>query len=218
MLIDIHSHHKKPVEGIRIVNLIFESTNNYIQLPQHYSIGIHPWYIENDFDLQLLNLSDFISKYSPKAIGECGLDKIKGADLSVQEKVFRKQIEIAEKHNLPLIIHCVKAFDKVIELKKEIAPGVPWIIHGFDKKPELANLLIQKGFYLSINKISTNTQKALLEIPIEKLFLETDEKTSPISDLYKQVASLKKITREELEKSIQNNFKSVFDDKLAGKN
>lgn len=218
MLIDIHSHQDEPIDGIRVVNLIFESNKLYTNLPPYFSVGIHPWYIENDITTQLGQLFDFIVKHRPVAIGECGLDKIKGADLLIQESVFRAQIELSERHKLPLIIHCVKTFEKVIELKKIFNPEMPWIIHGFNKKPELAKQLIQQGFYISINKFSSNTQKALLEIPIEKLFLETDEQTSPLSELYEKVASTKNITRKELENSILNNFKTVFDDKLAGKN
>lgn len=218
MLIDIHSHHNDSINGIRVVNLIFESNKNLTDLPQYFSVGVHPWYIENDLTTQLGQLFHFIVEHRPVAIGECGLDKIKGADLLIQESVFRAQIKLSETHKLPLIIHCVKAFEKVIELKKIFNPTMPWIIHGFNKKPELAKQLIQQGFYISINKFSSNTQKALLEIPIEKLFLETDEQTSPLSELYEKVASTKNITRKELENSILNNFKNVFDDKLAGKN
>lgn len=218
MLIDIHSHHKEIVDGIRIVNLIFNSESIISQLPQYYSTGIHPWYIEEDYNLQLKKLSNFIAKHPPIAIGECGLDKLKGAELSVQEIVFRKQIEFSEQFQLPLIIHCVKTFDRLIELKKEFNPLMPWIIHGFNKKKELAKQLIQEGFYLSINQITPNTQNALLVIPNEKLFLESDEQTSSIVELYKRVALLKNVTRVDLENSIQNNFKNVFDDKLAGKN
>jgi len=213
VLIDIHSHNIKPFEGIRIINSIF-GKDDYFLNAKFYSIGIHPWYITDDFENQLKEFELFLDNNSPIAIGECGLDKLKGPNLEVQEIVFRKQIELSEEHQLPVIIHCVKAYDKVVKLKQEINPKMPWIIHGFNRKEELIKQLIKAGFYLSINEIKTST----LQIPNERLFLESDEKDINFEELYSSVSELKSVPKLELENIILNNFKTVFHDELAGKN
>jgi TatD DNase family protein len=66
------------------------------------------------------------------ALGECGLDKITASDFELQKVVFKKQIQLSEKHQKPLIIHCVKAHQELIEIKKELKPKQVWIFHGFN--------------------------------------------------------------------------------------
>ncbi len=76
------------------------------------------------------------------ALGECGLDRLKGAPLPQQEAIFRKHIELSEHLHKPLLIHCVKAFDRLLAIRKQMRPTQPWILHGYRSAPALTRQLL----------------------------------------------------------------------------
>ncbi len=106
------------------------------------------------------------------AIGECGIDRQKGTDIITQETVFRRHIELAERSALPITIHCVKAFDLMLKLHKELRPSTQWTIHGFRGKPLLARQLLESGFSLSFGKYHNPESYAIT--PVERRYDETD--------------------------------------------
>ena len=138
-----------------------------------YSAGVHPWdtlspSVDKYLDVTLpLARSGLIA-----AVGECGLDGIAGAPLDVQDRIFRRQAAISEEFGLPVILHVVKAHQQMIALKKELKPTMPWIIHGFRGKPQLAEALIRQGFYLSLGERYNPMSAAV--IPIDRLLAESD--------------------------------------------
>lgn len=73
------------------------------------SAGIHPWQLKEDFSLQMNQLTKLASSKNVIAIGECGLDRIKGPAIEIQIDAFRAQIDIANRVNKPMILHLVKA-------------------------------------------------------------------------------------------------------------
>ena len=206
MLIDIHSH-KRNVNYLTIVN---KSDSNVTE-SDCFSFGIHPWNtseIEDNF----LNFEKEISLIKCLAIGEIGLDKLNGPTIDVQKKVFLKQIEISEKYELPIILHCVKSWNEISEIKKIFNPTQSWIYHGFNKVG-IINEVLKSDIYVSIgSSIFTNIklQEIVNLIPNERLFLETDDSNLDIFDIYKKVSEIKKIPLSELEEIIEQNFKRVF--------
>ena len=173
------------------------------------SVGIHPWTLtEENVDIQWEALRESIKDKRIIAIGECGLDKLKGPSMELQTAVFKQEAALAEDSSLPLIIHCVKAFNELIQLKKEISPCQPWIIHGFRGKLPLALDCIRHGFYLSIGShFQENTLKA---IPLDRLFIETDESEESIGSIYQRIAETKGIALQELIEAINKNLREVF--------
>ncbi|HEY1056222.1 MAG TPA: TatD family hydrolase, partial [Emticicia sp.] len=172
---------------------------------------IHPWYInENSAKLQLKKLAGIASDPAIKFIGECGLDRLKGAPLPLQEEIFIKQIRIAEEVKKPVIIHCVKCYNELISIKKIVRPRIPFIVHGFNTKIEIARQLLDKGFYLSLGGAllheESNALKVLQEIPLEKLFLETDDKDISIVDIYQKAAEVKNLSLVVMEKILFDNY------------
>jgi TatD DNase family protein len=118
-----------------------------------YSVGIHPWWTEHQqCEAWTQNLEAWAGHPQITAIGECGIDKVRGADLNTQIDVFKQHILLSEHHQKPLTIHCVRAFDIIMNLKKEMRPTQRWTIHGFRGKPTLAQQLLNAGFYLSFGK------------------------------------------------------------------
>lgn len=175
----------------------------------YVSVGIHPWTLtEENANIQWKALRESIKDKRIVAIGECGLDKLKGPFMELQTAVFKQEAALAEDSSLPLIIHCVKAFNELIQLKKEISPCQPWIIHGFRGKLPLALDCIRHGFYLSIGShFQENTLKA---IPLDRLFIETDESEESIGSIYQGIAETKGISQQELLEAINKNVREVF--------
>ena len=179
------------------------------KLPVYTSIGIHPWFLtEENAESQWKALQKQVSHPSVLAIGEGGLDKLKGPDMELQVKILKQQVALSEEKSLPLIIHCVKAFNELIQLKKELRPHQPWIIHGFRGKEALAIDCIRHGFYLSYGEHFQ--ENALKATPQEKLFIETDESEESITDIYRRIAQTREISPHELTEAIKKNVREVF--------
>jgi len=205
MLINIHTHRINN-SGIEIFNL-----PNTLSITGFYSSGIHPWNAD-DVLWNVDKIIPLISQSSCLAVGEIGLDKLKGPDLKIQTEVFLKQIDLSESVKKPVILHCVRAWNELKAIKKEIKPQQPWIYHGFSKSNILEDVL-KEGVYVSLgSEILSNSalQEAIEKIPIDKLFLETDDSEITIETVYKKVSELKNLTLSELELIIEKNFKKVF--------
>ena len=171
------------------------------------SVGIHPWYLD-DAENQLDLLRKAVENKQVVAIGESGLDKLKGPSIELQATIFKKQIALSEEYHLPMIIHCVKAYNELIQIKKSTHPHQPWIIHGFRGKEALAKECILHGFYFSFG--AYYQEDALRAVPIEKLFVETDESDMDIEEIYLRIAHTRGIELEELTESIKKNMERVF--------
>lgn len=197
--IDLHTHNNAPA-----ANTIFNS-NCYID-GRSISIGIHPWHINNDWQNIFANIATHAKADNVVAIGECGFDMLKSpATAELQEEIFRAHAQLAETLCKPLIIHCVKAFDRLMSLHKDIKPQQAWVIHGFRGKPQQAKQLTKAGLYISLGeKFNHESAKA---IPTERLFIETDESACPIAEIYKAVAQAKGITAEALAQQTMQNAK-----------
>lgn len=206
-LLDIHTHHLPLHPEQAIFNYSPEAL--VAQLPTYCSVGIHPWYLTPD---NLRKKWDWfmLAVHYPNvlAIGEAGLDKAIDVPFALQMDVFERQIELSEVMKFPLIIHCVRAANEIIELKKRIQPHMPWIIHGFRGKKEQALQYIRHGIFLSFGE--RYQEEALLAVPIDRLFLETDESTIEISLLYEQAATIRSLSVESLTMQIQQTINEVF--------
>lgn len=212
MYIDIHTHRqKKPEEAVLSVfnlNVPDRHCRCGLDLQSAYSLGIHPWKIYDDLLAEYIRYVDENAQFdSTKAIGECGLDKLTETPWSLQLRAFEAQISIGEKHQKPLIIHCVKAFDELIALRKEIQPQQAWIIHGFRGKPQQMEQLVKQGFLLSFGEHFN--EETLQQIPLDRLLLETDESTLPIQEIYRKASSVLNISEDTLLTQIERNYSSL---------
>lgn len=158
MFLDIHTHSQtfdaniKKVFNLDItVSALGEDLEYFFGENESVSVGIHPWSVSEESFFEQLEVLEYLAADSRvKAIGEIGLDKLKGPDLKLQEEVFLKQIRVAEAVKKPIIVHCVKSFNELIAIKKVVRPKVPMIIHGFNRKVDLAKELMQKGFFFHL--------------------------------------------------------------------
>ncbi|MFV5695293.1 TatD family hydrolase [Flavobacterium sp. LB3P122] len=179
-----------------------------------YSIGIHPWLIieerlESDFAI----IESKLQEPSCLAMGECGLDKRIEVPMELQQLVFEKQLLLAQKYQKPVVIHCVAAFQELIEITKKLKITVPILIHGFSKSEQLAKQLLENGFYISFGKyllLNPELETVFKGMPNDRFFLETDTAQESLATVYALAAKYKGISVEEIQKQVNSNFLEVF--------
>jgi TatD DNase family protein len=217
--VNLHTHHfTDSAEILEIVNQYPQEFNSGIP---YYSIGIHPWYIdENRITEDLETIESKLALPNCLAIGECGLDKRIEVPMQLQAAVFEAQLALAEKYKKPVIIHCVAAFSELIQVKKKRKVSVPMIVHGFSKNTATAKQLLENEFYLSFGKYllrNPELESVFRSVPDNRFFLETDTVGESISEVYALAAKYKNIDVSQLGQIIANNFKEVFTTKQINK-
>lgn len=169
--------------------------------------GIHPW------DADKEDISTLVPRLADaQAVGETGLDFVRGADRATQLAAFRAQLALACRRQMPVVLHCVKAFEPVMRELDACQPRAV-IFHGFIGSPEQARRAVGKGYYLSFGErtfASPKTMESLRETPLSQLFLETDQSQTPIEAIYARAAEIKGITPEELQRATLENYKRIF--------
>ncbi len=214
--INLHTH--QFTDRHDILEIVNQYPNEFDVAIPHYSIGIHPWYIvENRLEEDLAIIESKLELENCLALGECGLDKRIEIPFDFQIAVFEKQLLLAEKYQKPVIIHCVAAFQEVIEIKNRLKISVPLIIHGFSKNEETAQQLIKNGFYLSFGKyllLNPELETVFQNVAKDQFFLETDTIEEGIREVYQVAAKYKNMELETLLDQVQNNFDKVFSDNL----
>jgi len=212
MYFNLHTHHfTNDDEVLELVNQYPKSFDDSIPC---FSIGIHPWYIkEQDVEEELRIMENKIQSENCLAIGECGLDKRIEVPFDLQVEVFEKQLGLAEKYKLPVVLHCVAAFQELIVIKKKLNIKVPMILHGFSKNQQLARQLLDNGFYISFGKYliqNPDLETVFKSVPDERFFLETDTINESIKTVYELAGKYKKVSTEEIKHTIIQNFNIVF--------
>lgn len=211
--LNLHTHQFTNQETV--LELVNQYPQEFDATIPFYSIGIHPWYIiEDRLERDLEIIKSKLSAHNCLALGECGLDKRVEIPLELQQKVFEKQLLLAQKYNKPVVIHCVGAFQEVIAIKKQLKITVPMIIHGFSKNKQIAKELINNGFYISFGKYllrNPELEAVFLTVPNDRFFLETDTISESIEEVYHLASKYKNIEIEELKIILNNNFKQVFE-------
>jgi TatD DNase family protein len=214
--IDIHNHGAKPAPGVFIVDTLMaheaKEPENIKGLT--FSLGIHPWYLEEKNHDELINrVIKNAGNPDVAAIGEAGFDRLKGPSPELQTKAFEEQVLIAEEKMKPVVIHCVRAWDDLLREYKKLKPKMPWLVHGFRGKPDLAQQLVSKGMYLSFwfDFIMRSEAIPLLKsVPKEKIFMETDGANIDIREIYNKVSADLDISVEDLKTTIFSNFNQFF--------
>lgn len=187
MLIDIHTH--RPTEAVTI-----------------RAVGVHPWHAAE------CSLPTIEAIEAADAVGEIGLDKACEVDFEMQRALFVKQLELAERFEKPVVLHCVRAFEEVMTLlERHTLRAV--LFHGFIGSREQASRAVKKGYYLSFGartEGSNKTIEALRETPLERLFVETDEADTTIEAMYLTIARLRGVEVEKLKEATAENYKRIF--------
>lgn len=199
--------------------------NNYDNV--YATFGYHPDQIDKVCDEDLKKLETLI-KTNQKivGIGEIGLDYHYGTDKEKQKKLFKEQLKIAQRLNLPVVIHSRDATKDTIDILKIF--NVSGVIHCFSGSLETANIYISMGYKLGIGGVLTfknsKLYRVIENINLENIVLETDSpyltpepyrgKTNSskyIPIIAKKLAEIKKVSIEEVAKITTNNAYLIFD-------
>ncbi len=247
MLIDTHCHLYKEYYG-DIDNIIKLSKENNVmdyinngcdaksnievlksveKYPSVYgALGIHPEYFENYTLDDIKFIEDNLSNPKIVAIGEIGLDyHYSKENKDEQIKLLELQLELAEKYDIPVIIHSREATEDTINTLKKY--NVKGVIHSFSGSLETARIYIKMGYLLGINGVITfkncNLKDTLKEIPIENIVLETDSpyltpvpfrgnqnNPSHILDIAKFIGEIYDLSLEEVAKVTTDNVKKLY--------
>jgi TatD DNase family protein len=213
--VNVHTHSAldKSPDVIQISNIFFSDECADIRNTGYYSIGLHPWHIEG-VKWKPQKLTEMACNQNVLAIGEVGIDKNIRIPLELQISIFRDQALIAEELQIPLIIHCVKAYDEIISIKKDLKSDVPWVMHGYRGNSQLVSQLIKSGLHISYGHAILNPapklHEALRKNSLDKLFLETDDSVVRIQQIYESAADILGLSSDQLKSYLYENFKRVF--------
>ena len=211
-----------------IIRLCEEHTELY------FSLGIHPHFLTSykKEDLTLLESTLIHLKEQSQthcvALGEIGLDKLIDTSMETQEAVFLAQLAIAERLQLPVILHVVKTQSRTLQLLKQVKFSYGGVYHAFSGSEEIANEFIKLGFKLGIGGVITHpsakkTQSTLRKLPLSSLLLETDAPDMPIYQqqtpynsplnitvIFDALCALREEPKDVIAQQIYNNSKSIF--------
>jgi TatD DNase family protein len=215
--INIHTHQAISGEGIQILNVFVPNIPNVTMLQQGIilSVGLHPWFLDENPGRHIETIKEAALNPAVVAFGETGLDKLKGPGIALQTDAFEAHIQLSETYKKPLIIHCVKAYNEVMELHKAYRPAVAWIIHGFSGNRQLAEQLLSRSIYLSFGKSMMKDHKktidSLIATPTDLLFFETDDDPDlKIADVYQKASETKNLDIDQLTRAVHHNFLKCF--------
>ncbi|QZE13038.1 TatD family hydrolase [Halosquirtibacter laminarini] len=212
ILIDIHTHHAINTEERDILTLSSYSIYDTIDESSYFSLGIHPWDIDNHVtDCALFLIQNRIHSPNCIAIGEIGLDYVKNKNREAQMYLFKSLLEMANKNEMPVLLHVVKAYHDLLRFKS--LNSTPWIIHAFKPKGSIMKSLENMNIYFSLGVreiLWASKMDTLQLVPLDRLFLETDNSENDILSVYELYSAKSGIAVNSLKKIIFENFYKIF--------
>jgi TatD DNase family protein len=209
LFFNIHTHNIRfPQNEIKQFSLNTEG-----DLPLLFSIGIHPENAVSKTQIIESQLEELANKSNCVAIGEIGLDNRYENAGEVQEQIFISQLQLAEKLQKPVILHCVNSWDRCRFLHQTHAPNTKLIYHGFNKAAITDQVLNYENTQISIgSSILNNTQlqEKVRTIPVSRILIETDDSEIPIELIYQKLAEIKSLNLRDFSEQIRENVKLIF--------
>jgi TatD DNase family protein len=143
-------------------------------------MGLHPTSVNKDFERELYIVEEWLGKRQFAAVGECGIDLYWDKSfLAQQQEALKVQVELARKHQLPIVLHTRDSFNETYEIMAAAQDGtLKGIFHCFSGTLEEAGKVKELGFLMGIGGVATfkngGLDKVLPHVDIEHLVLETD--------------------------------------------
>lgn len=191
--------------------------------------GLHPTSVKDNYKEELKFVEDQLKKRKFYAVGETGIDLYwDTSTLDIQKKAFKKQIQLAKEHDLPIVIHCREAFDEVFAvLEEENHAALRGIFHCFTGNYDQAKQALSYNLKLGIGGVVTfkngKIDTFLNRLPLENIVLETDSpylapapfrgkrnESSYITYVCKKVSELYGISEEEVASITTQNSEEIF--------
>lgn len=218
MFVDFHTHKTK------VESNVFSICSHSVGNPRNYgeqflSVGLHPWDISKvDVETAIAEVESLMDREGVIMVGECGLDHCHGVSMAVQQQVFERHVLLSEQYAKPLVIHCVRAFDELLALKKRHKPQQTWVVHGFANNISIARRLVSEGILLSFgqnlfnpNGNSAKIIRQMTEIPF---FLETDDCSISIVEVYARAAEVLQTEVQKLQNMMLHNMEEILNRRI----
>ncbi|MBR3801299.1 MAG: TatD family hydrolase [Rikenellaceae bacterium] len=216
--VDFHTHRRSgdALEILNVEALDAGAVARACQQGQPFSLGVHPWRADvSQTELQeafsrieqCVNVDGFV------AIGECGLDWVSQVARAAQMSVFEQQTELAHRLSMPVVLHCVRAFEDVM-LRLSRAKIERAVFHSFVGSIQQAERVVREGYFCSFSPrslASPRTREVIKAIAPSVMLVERDECECSIEDVYEAVATLRKCSVEELREIVFDNYKRLID-------
>jgi len=225
-------------KSLNITRIVIPATtaNRWIRVKQvasnyegvYPAYGMHPMFIEQHQAMHLAELDEWLDREKPIAVGECGIDFYQSrTDEKWQKQLFSEQLQLANNHRLPVIVHARKAMDEVISLLRKNTP-VAGVMHSFSGSLQQAQQLIELGFKLGIaatvgferakklrSVVATVADYALLlesDAPDQPGVAHRGERNEPgyIIDHLKTIANLRQVAESALAETLRANSEELF--------
>lgn len=182
--------------------------SNAVYTESLFSVGIHPW----QADVKTLSeIIPALHHQNCRALGEVGLDRLRGPSMEIQLAMLLAQLNLANELQKPVIFHLVRAWDEFYSLVKS-QQQTPWITHGFNSPKQFPRLLQTKVIF-SLGPASLQNphmQSILTQIPLNRLLFETDDTASDINQVYLDYSLATSTPLEEVYAHIEQNFLAIF--------
>ncbi|MGM0638964.1 MAG: TatD family hydrolase [Pseudomonadota bacterium] len=155
-------------------------------------LGLHPYFMETHRKGDLEALARTLAKHAGEAdprivaLGECGIDARFPETLEAQWGLFDAQLRLAKEHKLPVVVHCVRANDRMAKRLRQLALPAGGLIHAFAGSPEQAQRFIDLDFVVGLGGAVTHERakrlhRAVAALPDDGFVLETDSPDMPLA-------------------------------------
>ncbi|WP_372652202.1 TatD family hydrolase [Halobacteriovorax sp.] len=214
MILNFHTHSPRKEDGvISFYNADIRNGEKEFTLGDYRCAGIHPWWID-DFDEESRDkiLKTFLSE-SITCIGEIGLDRsFKSVEFSKQVEFFEFQLKIAiDRKDKFIIIHCVRAYQEILNSVKKVGYKGVLVFHDYNGNEEMTEKLLGRGDYFSYGNMlfqkESKAMNSLSHIPLNRLFIETDDQSRfSIDEAYREASIFLGIKMDNLSQQSMKNF------------
>lgn len=174
----------------------------------HLARGVHPWWAH---EVDTARVLDGLVDVPLDAVGELGLDRLRG-DLAAQEASARLQLDFADARGLPVVLHCVRAHVRLLEL---LGPAHTGLVHAWTGSAELAVAFVRRGLHVSFGRAllaSPRIAAAAGVVPDDRLLVESDgEAPSPVlTAVIERLAALRGWSVDTLVRRTEANARALF--------
>ena len=153
----------------------------------HFALGLHPYFLSDYAPQHLVLLEALLSEQHGHvvAVGEIGIDLAIEVDGGFQESLFCTQLELAQQHRLPVIVHHRKSHHRIMHCLKACGFKQGGVVHAFSGSLQQAERYLDMGFKLGIGGTITypraaKTRETVRQLPLDAIVLETDSPDMPM--------------------------------------
>lgn len=218
-LTDAHAHGEAKCGRAVVSGSPAEISRLVGRLPGPFSVGIHPWATSEisfrELADELASVERLASLPEVVAVGEAGIDGLKGGDTELQAEILKEQVRISERVAKPLVLHVVRSGHIVMAVCRQMERELhglrqPWIWHGFRGGPvEAARFLnLRNENYISLGlRFNAETARA---VSTARLLLETDDCGADIEHVVAEVAKSRGVDADALREQVRANLSRIF--------